>query len=109
MTAEIAHAKGIADGLQFACRLPDKKPDFTACGGPAAEAYWEHFTPTRIVSLLAAIEALSAALRTHRHKLTDTKGEFCAGCLEPWPCPDPEAIITGALGGTQLSKDENHG
>src|SRR5512146_79285 len=57
LTAELARAKRIADGLQFACRLPDRKPGFTACGGPAAEAYWEYFTPARIASLLAAIEA----------------------------------------------------
>lgn len=55
--------------------------------------------------LIAAIEALSSALRTHQNKLTDSKGEFCAGCLEPWPCPDSEAIVAGALGGTQLSED----
>ena len=53
-------------------------------------------------SLLAAIEALSSALRTHQNKLTDTKGEFCAGCLEP-SCPDPEAIITTALGGEAVN------
>jgi hypothetical protein len=52
LDAELARAKQIANGLQFACRLPDRKPDFTACGGPAAEAYWEYFTPARILSLL---------------------------------------------------------
>lgn len=55
--AELAKAKRIADGLQFACRIPDRKPDFTACGGPAAETYWEYFTPARIASLLAAVQA----------------------------------------------------
>jgi hypothetical protein len=58
LTALLAESQRIADGLQFACRLPDKTPDFTACGGPAAEAYWEHFTPARISSLLAAIRAV---------------------------------------------------
>ena len=58
VASTLAEAKRIADGLQFACRLPDKTPDFFACGGPAAEAYWNYFTPARISSLLAAIEAV---------------------------------------------------
>jgi len=56
--ALLAESQRIADALAFACRLPDKKPDFFACGGPAAEAYWEHFTPARVSSLLAAIGAV---------------------------------------------------
>ena len=58
VSVTLAEAKRIADTLAFACRIPDKVPDFTACGGPAAEAYWAYFTPARIVSLLAAIEAV---------------------------------------------------
>ena len=57
LTSTLAEAKRIADSLQFACRIPDKTPDFTACGGPAAEAYWAYFTPARVSSLIAAIEA----------------------------------------------------
>jgi hypothetical protein len=34
------------------------------------------------------LEAVRAALARHQHKLTDKKGEFCAGCLYDWPCPD---------------------
>jgi hypothetical protein len=49
--------------------------------------------------LLAAIEALSSALRSHRHTFTERGTEICGGCLRP-ECPDsPEAIIAGALGG----------
>jgi hypothetical protein len=58
LSAELTKAKSIADGLHFACKLPDKTPDFTACGGPAAEAYWDYFTPARIVALVAALEAV---------------------------------------------------
>ena len=58
LAATLAGAKRIADGLQFACRSAAYTPDFTGCGGPAAEAYWDYFTPARIVSLLAAIEAV---------------------------------------------------
>lgn len=39
LTAALAKAKRTADTLQFACILPGRKPDFTFCGGPAAEAY----------------------------------------------------------------------
>ena len=58
LAAALAEAKRVADTLQFACMMPGKTPDFTFCGGPAAEAYWNYFTPARISSLLAAIEAV---------------------------------------------------
>jgi len=54
----LAEAKRTADALAFACRVPDKVPDFSACGGPAAEAYWSYFTPARVASFLAAVEAV---------------------------------------------------
>jgi hypothetical protein len=57
VAAALDEAKQIADALHFACRLPDKKPDFTACGGPAAEAYWDYFTPARIHSFVDAVKA----------------------------------------------------
>ena len=56
VASTLAEAKRIADGLQFACILPGRTPDFTFCGGPAAEAYWDYFTPARITALIAAIE-----------------------------------------------------
>lgn len=31
---------------------------------------------------------LRAALARHQHKLTDSRGDCCAGCLSDWPCPD---------------------
>jgi hypothetical protein len=98
----LAEARRIARTLETACRNPGKTPDFTACGGPAAEAYWEYFTPARISSLVAAIEALSSALGKHRQTFTDSRGiSLCGGCLRP-DCPDdPEAIIARALGGTE--------
>ena len=97
-SATLEEAKRIADSLHFACRIPDKKPDFTACGGPAAEAYWDYFTPARITALLAAVDAAQAALARHQHKITDRQGTICAGCLREWPCPDA-GVITRALNG----------
>jgi Family of unknown function (DUF6221) len=54
LRARLDEDEATADGLQFACRLPDKVPDFTACGGPAAEAYWRHFDPARVLREVAA-------------------------------------------------------
>jgi len=58
LASALTEAKRIADALGFACRLPGKTPDFTFCGGPAAEAYWNYFTPARISSLLDGYDAL---------------------------------------------------
>ncbi len=46
------------------------------------------------------VAALEAALHRHQHKLTDSFGEVCAGCLSDWPCPDlaarpPDQIEAG--------------
>lgn len=57
LSAALEEGRRIADGLQFACRDPERSPDFFACGGPAAERYWEHFNPARISALLAALDA----------------------------------------------------
>ena len=34
------------------------------------------------------LQAAHVALARHQHKLADKNGEFCAGCLSDWPCPD---------------------
>jgi hypothetical protein len=47
---------------------------------------------------LAAVEALQDALRRHQHKLTDKRGDCCAGCLSDWPCPDSGAAARKLLG-----------
>lgn len=93
LTVTLAKARKIADGLQFACRLPDKTPDFFACGGPAAEEYWSYFTPARISSFLAALEAGANALARHQQVFTDGRGlPLCGGCLCVAPCPDRDVI-----------------
>jgi len=45
------------------------------------------------------IGRLRAALRRHQHKLTDSKGECCAGCLCDWPCPDAALLGENQPGG----------
>lgn len=57
--------------------------------------------------LLAAVDALSAALRLHTFPFTDGKGAvLCGGCLRQAPCPySPEAIITTALAGKEAGDE----
>jgi hypothetical protein len=57
--ARLAEAKSAADALKFACRLPDKEPDFTACGGPAAEAYWRYFNPDFMLDAIDGLRKLA--------------------------------------------------
>lgn len=33
-------------------------------------------------------DRLRPALARHQHKLRDSRGAVCAGCLSDWPCPD---------------------
>lgn len=58
LAAELIEAKRTAWALDYAARIPGRTPDFTACGGPAAEAYWEYFTPARILAYLTALGAV---------------------------------------------------
>lgn len=49
LRAGLAADDRIADDLAFACKIPDRVPDFTGAGGPAAEQFWGRFTPVREV------------------------------------------------------------
>jgi hypothetical protein len=73
IAARVAEDKGAADTLQFACRIPEKIPDFFSAGGPAAEAYWQHFTPHRAADQADATRRLVQGLMATRHGL-DCKG-----------------------------------
>lgn len=111
LTAALEEGQRIADALAFACRDPARKPDFFACGGPAAEAYWDYFTPARISSLLAAVRAvleLHQPVTTNGGWLEGREWQECEECgpnnensgvfaapgdgEEFWPCPTVEAI-----------------
>ena len=103
LAAVLAESKRIADGLQFACRRIDATPDFTACGGPAAEAYWEHFTPARVSALLAAVEAalkLTEPGETHY----DLEGNPEQGVLRVIRADVLREAITSALTGKEAAK-----
>jgi hypothetical protein len=58
LTAELLDAKRAAWALAYAARIPGATPDFTGCGGPAAEAYWDYFTPARLLACLTALGAV---------------------------------------------------
>jgi hypothetical protein len=61
VTARLDEDERTADGLFFAAKHPDRRPSFFACGGPAAEAYWEHFGPARAVRQVEAARAVLTA------------------------------------------------
>jgi len=56
-----------AHSLQFACKIPEKVPDFTSAGGPAGEAYWAHFTPRRAGDQAGATRRLVGGLLETPH------------------------------------------
>ena len=65
--ARLAEDKHYADGLLFACKIPEKVPDFGSCGGPAAEAYWSRFGPRRMLAEVEAKQAILADVGKWKH------------------------------------------
>jgi hypothetical protein len=47
LKARLDEDERAARGLAGATTFVGGRPDFYGCGGPAAEAYWEHFPPHR--------------------------------------------------------------
>lgn len=70
----------------------------TPCGDSAVFINCLHASTRDVPRLLAAVDVLLAALVRHQHKLTDSKGDCCAGCLRDWPCPDTAAVAAALLG-----------
>jgi hypothetical protein len=60
LKARLDEDEARANGLFFACRIPGKLPDFSSRGGPAAEVYWQHFTPDRMIREVEAKRAIIA-------------------------------------------------
>jgi hypothetical protein len=63
----LAEDKSKAHGLLFACKIHGQVPDFTGAGGPAAEAYWQHFTAWRADDRADAGRRLVAGLLETPH------------------------------------------
>ena len=90
--ARLAEDRQRAEGLLFACKLPEKLPDFRACGGPAAEAYWEHFGPRRMLREIEGTERLIAEIKATPHLYIEGDSWFsCSQAVpEAWPGRDRE-------------------
>lgn len=100
--SSLKEARRIADGLQFACRDPERKPNFTFAGGPAAEAYWEYFHPARVVSLLAALRAVLELADEAVLETIDASGAACSWDLDP-------AKVRAAISSSLSGKEKNDG
>lgn len=90
--ARLAEDKSVADGLMFACRIPEKKPDFFACGGPAAEEYWRRFDPRRMLAEVEGTTRLVAEITATPHLYIEGDSWFsCSQAVpEAWPGRDDE-------------------
>lgn len=49
---------GVAQGLLMAARDMFREPDFYGVGGPAADQFWRHFAPHRMLADVAARRTL---------------------------------------------------
>lgn len=87
LRARLDEDSAAADGLSFACRIPDRIPDFTAAGGPAAERFWGHFTAARAIREVEAKRGILA-----EHVPAGDPADYDDGdapCSEDehfWPC-----------------------
>jgi hypothetical protein len=59
--ARVDEDRDIADALLTAAKIPDKVPDFFACGGPCAESFWKRFDAARMLRGADADQAIVAA------------------------------------------------
>lgn len=86
----LAEDKHFADGLMFACRIPEKVPDFGACGGPAAEAYWRHFDPRRMLQEIEGARKLVAEAKATPHLYVEGDSWFSCSQAVVWGDEDTE-------------------
>jgi hypothetical protein len=54
MRAQLDADERAAQALAGATRFIDRRPDFYGVGGPAADAYWDHFVPSRALAEVGA-------------------------------------------------------
>lgn len=81
LRARLDEDQRTAAGLVNAARVVGAKPDFYGAGGPAAEAFWARFDPSR---LLADIDAKRAILDLHVDRAECTRCAWFDG--ELYPC-----------------------
>lgn len=104
--ARLAEGEVRANGLFFACRIPGKLPDFSACGGPAAAAYWQHFTPDRLLAEIQSTRRLLAEIQRMPHLYLDEDAFYsCALAVDPEPYGyDDTGPGSGCLDDTRRGK-----
>ena len=115
-TGSVAHGVQFADG-QVVIRWLGASPSTVVWASlDDAMKVHGHDGKTHLVWLAAefpeilqaeeeAVAPLRAALQRHMHKLTDSHGDCCAGCLSDWPCPDAVLIEAKTQPG-RLAADE---
>lgn len=86
--ARLAEDKRIAEALLFACRDPSRLPGFELCGGPAAEAFWERFTPERMARAAEFGQTILLRHTVHFGLPGGTRNAttFWCRCGDPYPC-----------------------
>lgn len=61
----IAADEKVARALRGSTQIMGRVPDFYGAGGPAAEAFWRHFDPIRVLAECAAKRAIVERHRQH--------------------------------------------
>jgi hypothetical protein len=91
---QLGEDEEVARGLLGATRVIGKSPNFYSAGGPAAESYWDHFMPVRV---LAEVERGRRDIAAKRRILDDHEplvNRACDRCSngmysdshQIWPC-----------------------
>lgn len=61
LRAQIDEDEQVAQGLLGATKIVGASPNFYGAGGPAADTYWAHFDPARVLREVEADRAIIAA------------------------------------------------
>jgi hypothetical protein len=77
LAARLDEDERIADGLYGATRFMGGEPDFYGQGGPAASAFWGHFTAHRMRREVAAKRAIIEAYEFEKGHGDKATGAIC--------------------------------
>ncbi len=79
----LARDHGVAQGLLMAARDMFREPNFYGVGGPAADQFWRHFNPHRILADVAARRTLLDEALAGEH---DEDVGYCGTLAGDGPC-----------------------
>jgi hypothetical protein len=68
----LARDHGVAQGLLMAARDMFREPDFYGVGGPAADQFWRHFNPHRVLADVAGRRTLLDEALGWEHAVDET-------------------------------------